>query len=42
MKENHKPTRENYKDFQGFFGKESFFDNEFGVIKNKFDIEEGF
>ena len=42
MKKVPKITREGYKEFGGLFGKESFFDGEFGAIKNKFDIEGGF
>ena len=41
-KENHKLTRENYKGYGGFIGKESFFEGEFGALKDKFDIEGGF
>ena len=40
--EKFKITRDNYKGYGGFIGKESFFEGEFGVLKDKFDIEGGF
>lgn len=40
-KEDHKITRDNYKEYGGFVGKKGFFNNGFDAIKDKFDIEEG-
>jgi hypothetical protein len=41
-KKDTKLTRKNYEEYSGFFGKEGFFQGEFGAIKDKFDIEGGF
>ena len=38
----YKLTRKSYKDYDGYFGQESFFENEeYQVTRDKFGIEEG-
>lgn len=39
---NPKRVRDNYKEYGGYFGKDEFYGSNYGMVKDRYDVEEGY